>query len=408
MADYGMVNDRRNSNFITFMRNLISVHLRNVTHVSKFYLYLECVYPADEINAWISAFSRLRMSHFLMLSRDESGADVSSDVIFRSASFKSLIFLHLKFVKNISSSVYLPNLKNLCLIHVTFSDGDSLERVIAACPVLISLTLRNCKIGSVVRVLRISSASVEEVTICMMTKFCNNDTYDLDFDMPSLKSLHYEDHVPEKYYLKNFSSISKAYIDLVPCKEQITGNLEMIWHRFQNVGNFVEACSLVRSLHLSSITVVALRFLSQPLPIFHNLNNLTLTQICSTGCELLPRLLETAPNLEVLVFKGGLFEYTECFSKFRNCMPDHLPMCLTSHLHTIKFEEFKGEKDELNLVEYFLNYAHVLGKIEICFSCSVAVEKLRSTKSKLWSLRHNSKKCQVEFEFSVEFDYTKF
>ncbi|KAE9448329.1 hypothetical protein C3L33_19782, partial [Rhododendron williamsianum] len=83
----------------------------------------------------------------------------------------------------------------------------------------------------------------------------------------------------------------------------------------------------------------------------------------------LPELLENSPHLEALVF--GEVHYDDPYDRaLRQCWnpPQSVPSCLLFHLKEIEFKFFEGQKDELKLLDYFLNNAKVLEKVNMNYS----------------------------------------
>ncbi|KAG5546440.1 hypothetical protein RHGRI_018577 [Rhododendron griersonianum] len=103
------------------------------------------------------------------------------------------------------------------------------------------------------------------------------------------------------------------------------------------------------------------------MPTFQNLTELKLGDLNIHGWEFLPHLLESAPDLEALVFMRGIVEHEGCFAKFESSILNCVPKCLSLHLRRMYFEEFNGEQDELELVSYFLTTAEVLREVEFSF-----------------------------------------
>ncbi|KAI8552786.1 hypothetical protein RHMOL_Rhmol06G0295000 [Rhododendron molle] len=165
------------------------------------------------------------------------------------------------------------------------------------------------------------------------------------------------------------------------------------------------------------------------MPTFRNLTELKPGDLNIHGWEFLPHLLESAPNLEALVYMRvfvtnfvvsfvthtyhfavaltrdsfsprGSVEHEGCFAKFESSIPNCVPKCLSLHLRRIYFAEFNGEQDELELVSYFLTTAEVLREVKFRFCSSLPIEKQYGTWSKLSSLQRcsKSKYCTIHFE----------
>ncbi|KAJ7961537.1 FBD-associated F-box protein [Quillaja saponaria] len=76
--------------------------------------------------------------------------------------------------------------------------------------------------------------------------------------------------------------------------------------------------------------------------------------------------------------------------------PQDVPICLSSHLTTVCFEEFKGWEYELHFTSYILKNARVLKTMTICCSSSNSKTRLNILK-KLAALPRGSR-CQLIFD----------
>ncbi|KAL6999342.1 hypothetical protein U1Q18_000502 [Sarracenia purpurea var. burkii] len=144
------------------------------------------------------------------------------------------------------------------------------------------------------------------------------------------------------------------------------------------------------------------------LPTFQNLTELKLGDLNIHGWELLPHLLESAPNLEILVVMGGISEHRGCYERFQSRLLNHAPKCFSLHFRSIYFEEFNGEEDEFDLVKYFLTTAEVLKKMEFSFRSSLPLERQFCIWMKLLSLKRFSTNCQIEFTYQVKLNIVEF
>ncbi|XP_028124188.1 uncharacterized protein LOC114321218 [Camellia sinensis] len=104
----------------------------------------------------------------------------------------------------------------------------------------------------------------------------------------------------------------------------------------------------------------------------------------------------------------GFSEYTGCYAKFQNSLQHCVPTCVSSRIRDIFFEEFNGEGDEFDLVEYFLKTGQVMTKMEFSFSSSLPLEKQYSTWTKLLLMQKGTKTCRVEFRKEVTVNVVTF
>ncbi|THF94085.1 hypothetical protein TEA_018419 [Camellia sinensis var. sinensis] len=225
----------------------------------------------------------------------------------------------------------------------------------------------------------------------------------------ALETIFYNDYAPIYYPLINFSSLLKAHIDIGPSEEQLEEEEEDETSQYgQNVSKLVAACSNVGFMYLSNSSVSAISCAHLRVPTFYNLTELFLGDINGHGWALLPHLLESAPNLEILAFMEGFSEYTGCYAKFQNSLQHCVPTCVSSRIRDIFFEEFNGEGDEFDLVEYFLKTGQVMTKMEFSFSSSLPLEKQYSTWTKLLLMQKGTKTCRVEFRKEVTVNVVTF
>ena len=152
-------------------------------------------------------------------------------------------------------------------------------------------------------------------------------------------------------------------------------------------------------------------------------NNLRLLELRVSCCEwqLLPKFLESAPNLENLFLKkvrlflkiisvnlllGLTFhKLVDMFysgkywrTPHESCWtePPHVPKCLTSHLQSFYFLGFRSLDHELELVKYILNNVKVLKTMGIQTGLSDFEENFLILK-KLSEFPRCSLTCQLEF-----------
>ena len=76
-------------------------------------------------------------------------------------------------------------------------------------------------------------------------------------------------------------------------------------------------------------------------------------------------------------------------------LPRKVPCCLLSHLKEVEMCSFRGEKDQMELIKYFLKSGRVLEKLIIYMNVEVETEELKITKE-LLKLPRGSSKCQVQ------------
>ncbi|KAH7859551.1 hypothetical protein Vadar_002476 [Vaccinium darrowii] len=359
-----------NPNFVNFMYHLLTVTLCDVPSIRKFRLQCNHDHGNSHLDAWVSTVLGLKVSD-LTLVFFAGNTGVSTESLFQCETLVRLIWWQ-HFYADVPDIVCLPNLKRLCLAFVKFPDFESFDIVISGCPVLEELSLDSCEFEETY-VLSISSPSLK----FLMLNNCNHDDfYEVVIDTPSLEVLDYDDHVASSYFGMNLNSLVRAYIDVGPSDFQVEEADDEDFLRYQqNVTQLVAACCNVDSLYLSMPAVTAIHRSSSALCTFQNLTKLKLGDLNVHGWEFLPHLLESAPNLETLVFMRGFMEHEGCFAKFESSISNSVPTCSSLNLRSIYFEEFNGEQDELELVSYFLKTAEVLREMVFSFCSSLPIEK---------------------------------
>ncbi|CAL5402809.1 unnamed protein product [Camellia sinensis] len=383
-------NNTTNSNFINFMNHLFTVTLIDVPTIHKLHLQCHHDYGNSNIDEWVSiALKRNVTGLSLFFNVKSTGVSIPS--LFYSTTLVGLL-LSQHYGLNVSDLDFLSKIKRLYLDYVGFVDGESLERVVDGCPVLEELFLDGVEFEEI-EVLRISSNTIR----FLLVHNCYHNECEVVMDTPALETIFYNDYAPIYYPLINFSSLLKAHIDIGPSKEQLEEEEEDETSQYgQNVSKLVTACSNVDFLYLSNSSISV---------------KLKLGDLNGHGWALLPHLLESAPNLEILAFMEvlGFLSIQGAMQNFRTlynivCVPT----CVSSRIHDIFFEEFNGEGDEFDLVKYFLKTAQVMSKMEFSFSSSLPLEKQYNTWTKLILMQKGTKTCRVEFTKEVTINVVTF
>ncbi|KAI3750757.1 hypothetical protein L2E82_21551 [Cichorium intybus] len=188
----------------------------------------------------------------------------------------------------------------------------------------------------------------------------HNDKEEYNFNIPTLKRL-------ELRTLKCVSVINRVVLN-VP-------NLEYLF-----VGNIL--CSL--SCSTSRVDVL----LNSPMPKFPNLKHLELKGSC---CEWLSmfNVLENSSELEHL----SIDEPEESLW----VEPQLVPTCMLSKLKTMKFRKCKGQKWDLQFLEYMLGNSEVLKTLTIITSESLRPKKEMLLCAELLKFPRASRSCEIHF-----------
>ncbi|XP_019082940.1 PREDICTED: putative F-box/FBD/LRR-repeat protein At3g59240 [Camelina sativa] len=257
-------------------------------------------YPPVRVSSWISNVIERGVSdldlHVTVVSKHSMPSSVFAS--------KSLVRLRIEIVCAFvidSAHVFLPKLKTLHLKSV--GDVDSfLVKLISGCHVLEELVMIDLHWRGYWN-RSVSSKTLKRLTVHSVAGVAGDaGPYRISFDTPNLVYFEYDEYVAEKYETMNFDSLVEARIGLVMTSRQIAhASYEDL---VVNATNLFMGISNVQILHLSSDTLVVLTFCCEPIPVFKNLIQLTVTTHEDLGWESLPALLKNCPKLETLVFEG--------------------------------------------------------------------------------------------------------
>ncbi|KAM7498850.1 hypothetical protein LguiA_023264 [Lonicera macranthoides] len=350
----------RIASFAKFTYRVLNVIFEEVGFVSRFTLKLSEEYQDGQILDWIYA----ALQHAVPVIDLDICMDYP-DLFFELINgWTCLRFITLRNYIGIyiPDSFTLPNLEYLVLDGIQFYTNDEISLLLSGCPVLQRLTMSYLRLEEVDTV-NISVPSLKHLTIEYCWYTGEEEHYKVVLDTPALESLYYEDYMPDELVLKNLNSNIRAAHVSVLLVEELSEADSFQYHK--DVAALIRACSSVRTLFLSKDTVSAFQKSSEPFPKFCNLTGLQLGGFDTNGWELLPQLLDNVPKLEILSIAKEFFEEKGCFDIFESHLSDKIAPCLLSNLKKIEIFEFKGELDELYLIEYFLYTGKVLNEFEI-------------------------------------------
>ncbi|KAI8541796.1 hypothetical protein RHMOL_Rhmol08G0089800 [Rhododendron molle] len=262
---------------------------------------------------------------------------------------------------------FMSFMRRVLLHHVScvqrFVDDDLINRFLFGCPVLKGLSMSGCVGGNV---------SVINIVAPMLTSlFIHYCSYvgiwprphgierKIVLDTPALLYLEIRDDAGDSCYLvENLHHLIRADIFLY------AGHGSAI---SEALSDLLKGMSNIQFLKLDfSIEVTCMRYCQ--LPKFPNMTCLELGENFDVEWEFLLELLENSPRLETLVFKGGLGNDYEVFTQLLRNPARNVPSCLLSHLKVIGINDFRGEKKEWEIVNYFLYKSKVLEKVNITYS----------------------------------------
>ncbi|GAV72921.1 LRR_2 domain-containing protein/FBD domain-containing protein [Cephalotus follicularis] len=334
-------------------------------------------------NAWVSAALCLNVQELdLDLSLlEESTYKLPGDLF----TCDTLVVLKLSiiFELNVPARACLPSLKVLHLEYVIYASDESIERLIASCPVLEDF-VTNLFYWDNVPKFSISSRTLKRLT--MVNDFDSTCCVkDVVINAPCLVYLEYEDYAADCYSLTNLDSLVEARVRMSVGYE-FDYNVSVPAF-FRGIGN-------VQSLYLSDHAIEAIQLHCHPLPVLCNLTRLEIDADEQTMAQGLPELLERCPNLENIFYKGLGVNRDGLYSGDWN-PPEVVPSCLLFQLKEIVIYLTCWEK-EVKMVKYFLKNARVLRNLT---ACSAIVEEKFQLKiaKELLMLPRGSSECEVMF-----------
>ncbi|EEF39439.1 conserved hypothetical protein [Ricinus communis] len=248
--------------------------------------------------------------------------------------------------------ICFPSLKILNLEGFLCVDEASMERLVSSCPVLEDLAIARQEWDDV-RIMKISTPSLKRLSIHPNVR-CPN--YDQETELNTLLWHEYLRHSGTRWELNVLSSLVEARVYV----EYDIGLLNGI----SNVKHLVLTGEVTWELG------VIIR--DYALPTFNNLKKLELYVGKPVNWELLPNLLESSPNLEVLIFP-----------------------------ETIEIFNFVGLPGELYLVEYLLECGEVLDRMTIyCYDFGRRPrmkKKMEGVIDEVLNFERSSTTCEVVF-----------
>ncbi|XP_057950939.1 F-box/LRR-repeat protein At4g14103-like [Malania oleifera] len=371
--------------FVNFIYRLLA--LRGSSHVNRFRLRCYVNHDDPHVNTWISAAVRRNVQeleielHIMCHTRGSNLRLLPYDLLI----CKTLVVLKLDVAcdLNVPSDVSFPRLKTLHLQSL-YVEYDSFKKIVFGCPVLEDLLTCDCRFKQSVQVFDISVPTLKRLTLGLQyLPFAQFHDTHVVVDAPYLQCLRYEDNIVKKgHTLKGLTSLVEAHISINLSMEQ---NRESIFYG-PSVAKLFEAISKVQSLHFAGYSTWVIQVTQPCLPTFSNLTHLEVVSDDVISLELLAELLRRSPNLEVLVV-GQVYKDGEGSMNFPIRIGN-----LSSHLKEVELQEFTGDEDELELVEYLLDSAEILEKMKIVILSS---RDRLPIAQKLLKLPRRSRTCRL-------------
>ncbi|XP_059644836.1 F-box/LRR-repeat protein At4g14103-like [Cornus florida] len=366
---------------MSFINFIDRVLLHNISYLHTFRLRCTRSYDVSHLNVLVTTVLARKLHELHLFFQMEYYNGLAREV-FTCTNLEVLELVG-RFVLNVPTLVCLQNLKILLINKLGFSDDESIHRLLSGCPLLEELSIKRCDLKNI-SVLCISAPALKSLVINCWSK----GGYKLVLNTPNLQDLEYYDYVAKGYLMNKLNGLVNADISLFLRHEVVHDNsVEEL------VAEFVEGISEVQRLRLSYYD--STKLCRSPLPIFVHLTCLDISckNYLNVFWKSLLDFLESSPQLEKLIFAGLLSqeEVEENQTTYSWYPPEYVPSCLLFHLKDIYIRWFKGEIDELKMVEYFLKNSKVLEKLMI----KSFIDRKSAEICTLQTLPRGSEKCRV-------------
>ncbi|CAL9219019.1 unnamed protein product [Arabidopsis halleri] len=305
---------------------------------------------------------------------------------------ESLVILTLKdeILVDVPGTVCLPSLKTLFLRRVTYSDENSLHRLLSNCPVLEDLVVERDEVDNLGK-MSVIVKSLQRLTL-KMSIACDLDG--LMMNTPSLKYFKVTDERLDSH--GDSDSPRYAYsFEAMPKLEEADFLLT-----FQNIKKCFRSFTSVKRLSLC-LGVYKEESIYHEGLVFNQLEHLKICSCDSDWSILLARLLRDSPNLRELETY-----VIEDHPDRRVDLPNHwdnqlncVPRCLLSSLETFHWSEMYGLlQNQMDVAKYILRNARCLKSATIFFPTTYAQEKRDEMIEELSLSFRGPETCQVFFD----------
>ncbi|XP_010513713.1 PREDICTED: F-box/LRR-repeat protein At3g59210-like [Camelina sativa] len=189
------------------------------------------------------------------------------------------------------------------------------------------------------------------------SEFGSRSPHDISFDTPNLLYLNYSDFVARNYPLVKLDSLVEARLDVGSNRRQMHARDSVELRVRWDATNLIMGIQNVQTLHLTSATIEAIEDFCKTVPVFNNLNHLSIESDDERGWQALPLLLINCPSLHTLVFHGLHHRVSDGCGDACDCIPPppSSSSCLSScPVKILKILDFGATCGEMSLVEHFL------------------------------------------------------
>ncbi|CAN7128694.1 unnamed protein product [Brassica rapa subsp. narinosa] len=386
--------------FMDFVDRVLA--LQGNSPLNKF--SLECVTnvaDTDRLDGWISnVLARGSVSDLVLKISIHSNQGDNYPLSPKCFECSTLVSLKIQGgidVTLVAGRILLPLLKTLVLHSVSVCPNE-FEILLHALPSLEELVLVGVMWKDMEDV-TVSSSSLKTLT---MSLCCWLGT--LSFDTPSLLHFKCSGYIAWDYPLVNMGNLVDAQMIIFLLNEHQLNKLKQlrgpdhVWKLFHGLRN-------VQNLDLFPDTFEVLSLCSESMPVFNNLESLTIRSDEVRGWQAMPALLRNCPHLETLVIEGLVHQVTDlCGDVFDGISREDKGLSLTlCPVKVMKIHGFQGTMKEMAMIEHFLEYFPSLKEMQVYAEENSTTQLRNREVSKLvlriFQLYNKFSSCSVQLFF---------
>ncbi|CAL0302882.1 unnamed protein product [Lupinus luteus] len=269
-------------------------------------------------------------------------------------------------------------LESLTLVYVSMEASD-LEIILSSCLNLEFLELIDCEVLTSLRIFN-QDIRLKHLFVTPVVFVAN-----IELSIPSLELFTFDGQI-ENFTISRMNQLKTVELYIEGTYPRGMGQL---------LDELSRNAPLLQTLFLTGYFD---QFLSHAhnnneTPKFNNLTHLKLTPKGDYGWNVFIGILYKSPKLEVLVIEG----YTPPIDGEPSWTNQQLvPTCISSSLKIVRFDEFKGQDFELDMIECILKYARVLEYMKVKVQISSRKAKKKIIK-KIKAFPKSSSEAKVSF-----------
>ncbi|KAL2506371.1 F-box/LRR-repeat protein [Abeliophyllum distichum] len=390
VLDDSLTRKRRNKKvLLEFAKfGLKQIMLRDVPHINKFGLRCNFNFKDPAIQTLVCAAIWRNVKEVDICVGKRVVTGILPPEVFSS---RTLVVLKLRGrVKlDVPEFVSLPKLKVMLLGDFILASDDSMRRLFRGCKLLEDLSMSKCNFW-LVDVLDLSTPLLRKLSFNYP---CSIVETKLVIDTPNLEFFEYRGHTAKFNLVKKLKSLARAEIYFVTAPKLKNSFVED--HR-ENVSEFINKLCGVKSIYLSIDSLEAMYPGCFSLYVFETLTALEL--VGAFNLQILPSILESAPQLQVLIIPISWLSYHDARGEALYSLPETVPVCLAKHLRNIKFKYFRALESVFQLVKYFLQNGKVLERMMFTGLGPWDSDLSLSAHKKISMFPRCSKTCEIVFE----------